>query len=128
LILADTHAWLWWMTQGPRLSRSARAVLDAEDVVGVSAMSCWEIALLASRKRITLGLETGDWLQRALTRASVELLPLSPDVAVLAHSFGDSLHKDPVDRILVATALHYGVRIVTRDEKIQAFAGVESVW
>ncbi len=91
-------------------------------------MTCWEVALLASQKRITLGLETGEWLRRALTRPSVQLLPLSPEIAVLAHSFGDSLHRDPVDRILVATALHHRLAIVTRDEQIHAYEGVQSLW
>lgn len=56
------------------------------------------------------------------------LEPLSLRIAVRPNSFGDALHRDPADRLIVATAMELGAPLVTKDAHIQAFGGVETIW
>jgi PIN domain nuclease of toxin-antitoxin system len=128
VIVPDTHTWFWWVTDDRRLSSKAKTLLDADYDVRVPAIVCWEIALLVARGRITLDQETSRFLEDALLWDGVALEPLSPRIAVRANSFGDALYRDPADRLIVATAMELGVPLITRDAKIHAFDGVETLW
>jgi PIN domain nuclease of toxin-antitoxin system len=128
LIVVDTHAWLWWNAEDANLSAAARTALDEAAEVAVPAIVCWEVALLASLDRIRLALPVREWLDRALGRPNVRLLPLSLDIAVLSNSFGDVLHRDPADRMIAASALHLNSALVTRDERLRGFAALRCIW
>ena len=69
-----------------------------------------------------------DWLSDALDLDGVELLPLTPDIAVRSTGLGRGAPADPADRLIVATALVHGAPLVTRDERIHGFGGVTTVW
>jgi len=128
MVVTDTHAWLWWNAEDANLSVAARAALDDADEVLVPAIVCWEIALLANLERIRLALPVREWLERGLARPTVRLLPLSPEIAVLSNSFGDTLHRDPADRIIAASALNVGVALVTRDDRLHSFPPLRCIW
>lgn len=128
MIVLDTHAWLWWMASDARLSNGGRRAIEASTDIGVPAICCWELALLVRREKIRLALGPLEWIHEALRMQSVRLLPLSPEVAVLANTACDVLHRDPVDRIVIATALHLGASLVTADERINRAGLVSVVW
>lgn len=128
MIVADTHAFIWWMADDPVLSRRARDVLDHDASILVPAIVCWEIALLAAKQRIRLAPDVAEFLERALDRPRIRLEPITPRIAVRANSFGDALHRDPADRLIVATAIELGAPLVTRDAKLHAFAELETIW
>lgn len=128
MIVLDTHAWLWWAAESKKLSRPARRLIDSSPRVGIAPISCWEIAMLVERRRVTLDRPTLTWLRQALSLPGVELLELSPDVAVSAAGLDGKLHDDPADRLIVATALRHGAKLVTRDERIQESGLVDTVW
>ena len=128
MIVLDTHAWLWWMASDRRLSEAGRAAIESSDEVGVPAICCWELALLVAQEKLRLTVEPLEWINDALSMRNVLLLPLSPEVAVLANTACNTLHRDPADRIIVATALHLGARLVTADERIQRANLVQTVW
>ena len=128
LIVADTHIWVWAILTPHELSRvAARAVAEA-DVIGISVISCWEVATLASRGRLDLGMDIRQWLEAALHRDRVRLLPITLDIATAAGSFGAGLHGDPIDRLLTATAIHHQCPLITKDGRLRGFDAVTTIW
>lgn len=84
--------------------------------------------MLVRKRRISLGIDSADWLADAMALPRVQLLPLTPVIAIAAGNFGDVLHGDPADRIIVATAQHHRATLITRDERITRAAIVPILW
>lgn len=84
--------------------------------------------MLTQRRRLVLDREVQDWLSDALALDGVELLPLTPDVAIRSTRLGRGALADPADQLIVATALVHGAPLVTRDERIRGFGGVTTLW
>ena len=126
MIVLDTHIWVWWVHGDAALSAPARALLDAAELtgIGVSAISCWEVAKLVERQRLTLPCPVGDWIQQALSYPGVRLLELSPRVCVESTQLPGTFHRDPADQIIVATARVFEASLVTEDAKILAYPHV----
>jgi PIN domain nuclease of toxin-antitoxin system len=127
LIVIDTHAWLWWIGKSTALSESASAIIEADEEIGVAAISCWEVAMLAADDRLQLGRPASDWLQRATAVEGVVLLALTPAVAVRAVELRASVH-DPADCLIAATAMEHGVPLVTADRRLQSIPGLRTIW
>ena len=128
MIVADTHAWIWWMGGSPKLSTRARRELEAADSVGVCTISCWELAMLAARQRIGLDQEPLTWIKQALAWPRVELVPISGEIAVEATRLPESFPGDPADRLIVAAVMHCRATLVTKDRQIRASKQVRTVW
>ena len=128
MIVLDTHVLLWWLSEPRKLSKAATRALEATKTVGVLAISTWEIAVLAAKGRIELDRPVLEWLQTALQEPRVELLPLTPAIAVQATRLGAGFHGDPADGIIVATALVEAAPLATKDQKVLDFTGVETIW
>lgn len=126
MIVIDTHALLWWVGGKPELSVRAREVLDNRPI-GIAAITCFEIAQLTERGRFELSREVTDWLEDVVALPQVAVMPLTMDVAITAGKLRDPL-RDPIDRIIVATALHLGVPLVTKDRKIIDSGVVPTIW
>ena len=117
-LLLDTHAWIWLMAGNPRLGVQARSAIQQaanENLLYVSAISPWEVAMLVSKERLILNRDVGEWVQEALSQSGIRLKPLSPEVAVASTRLSGSVHPDPADRIIVATARHLDATLVTDD-------------
>jgi PIN domain nuclease of toxin-antitoxin system len=93
-----------------------------KDRIVVSAISPWEVALLVSKKRLSLDGDVMDWMRSALARPGVRLAPLEPEIAVASARLPFAMHGDPADRILVATARRLGATLVTADEALLGLA------
>jgi PIN domain nuclease of toxin-antitoxin system len=120
--LLDTHVLLWWFGRVPHLSAAQRQVLaeaDEENPLWVADITLWEIATLFSLGRIKLHLPLRQWLEEATAPPLVQRLPLTPAVAAEVATLPDSFHRDPADRILVATARVFGATFLTRDRRIR---------
>jgi PIN domain nuclease of toxin-antitoxin system len=128
VIVLDTHAWVWWISDPVRLGRLARRQIEGARRVGLPAICCLEIATLAARRRISLDRPVLEWLHDSLARPGVDLLPLTPAVSVKAADFPADFPGDPADRIIVATAILESAPLVTKDERIQGYAGVRTIW
>lgn len=121
MIILDTHVWVWWVTNNPRLTAAQTAAIAQEyrySVVGISVVSCWEIAMLVAKGRLQLGSDFLTWFIAELDYPSIELLPLTPEIAVRAYQLPESFQPDPADRLIVATAIEHGCRLVTSDSRI----------
>lgn len=129
MIVLDTHAWVWWVHGDEKLTPSQTGVVeDAESgVIGVSAISCWEVAKLVERGRLELPCSVEEWLDLALGYPGVRLLELSPEIAVASTRLPGDFHKDPADQIIVATARVNGCPLVTSDQRLIFYKHVETV-
>jgi PIN domain nuclease of toxin-antitoxin system len=125
LLLLDTHAWLWLVAGSADLSTEARLTIDEAAAAGtlrIAAISLWEIALLASRGRIVLGKSIGLWLDEALADPGPAIDPLTPQIAIESYALPDVFHRDPADRLIVATARVANATLMTRDQRILDYA------
>jgi len=127
VIILDTHIWVWWVHGDPALPTSARALLDDSETTGiaVSAISCWEVAKLVERGRLTLPCPILEWLQQALSYPGVRLVELSPRICAESAQLPGEFHRDPADQIIVATARILDAPLVTVDGKILEYPHVK---
>ena len=128
MIVLDTHAWLWWVSDPSSLGRAAAREIRGADRIGVSAISCLEVAAAAATGRISLDHGPLDWLEAALALPGVELLALTPRIAVKAAQLGRDFPGDPADRVIVATAILESGVLVTRDVRIRSYPALTTVW
>jgi PIN domain nuclease of toxin-antitoxin system len=129
MIILDTHAWVWWVHGTEKLTPAQRDAITANetDVIGISAMSCWEIAKLGEYGRLELPTPLEDWFELALSYPGVQLLALTPEIAVESTRLPREFHRDPADQMIVATARVYGCPLVTSDEKILNYGHVTEI-
>ncbi len=130
MILLDTHAWVCWLH--PEISRNLPEPLrqwlrSAEDAFAVSVISTLEVAQLVRKGTLKLPLPLPDWFDAALQRADIQCLPVTPRLLHASTVLPD-IHKDPADRIIIATAQAQDARLVTADETIQTYPDLTTVW
>ena len=128
MILLDTHTWLWWIADEGSLSPAATTAIADASSIGIPTVACMEVAALARRSRIDLADDVESWIARALAQDRVEAVPLTSQIAVRAGSFGDDFVGDPADRIIYASAVLTGRRLVTRDRFLRRFDPARTVW
>ena len=131
MIVLDTHVWIWWLSDPDKLpSRARKAVTDAADdrAIYVSAISAWEIALLASTGRLEFSMDAQDWIAKSEALPFIHFIPVDNAIAVRSVRLAEPFHKDPADRIIVATAIMMGAPVVSSDAKIQKYPYVQSIW
>lgn len=115
MTVLDSHIWFWWINlEHERLSVDCRNRIERADRVGVSPVSCYELALAHRRGRLELPCAPADWFAEALAPAGIELLPVSLAITLRAVNLAD-IHRDPFDRIIIATALEYGAQLASSD-------------
>ncbi len=124
-LLLDTHIARWLDTGDGRLRPATRALIDRcrQDggTIFLSAVTAWEIALLVDTGRIGLDIPVEAWIERFLGRPGIERAPLTHRTAARSYRLHHLEHRDPADRLLIATAIELGCPIVTYDERIARF-------
>jgi PIN domain nuclease of toxin-antitoxin system len=132
VIVLDTHTLLWWVEGDPnKLSARVKREIESERAVGgvvVSSITAWEIALLVSRRRLGLSADVDLWLAKIERVDGLRFAPVDTLIAVAAVNLPGTLHRDPADRIIVATARHFGAALVTGDEQLRAYPHVRTIW
>jgi PIN domain nuclease of toxin-antitoxin system len=125
-LVLDTHVWIWLLEdERGRFGKEARRLVReraGSGELGVAAISVWEVALLESQRRIVLSMEIGQWVREGLASKGVSLIPLLPAIAIESTRLPSVLHRDPADRILVATARVLRATLVTADRLLLDYA------
>ena len=124
-LLLDTHIALWLDSGDDRLRASTRALIDGcwrnGGTIFLSAITAWEIALLVDTGRIDLDIPVEAWINRFLERPGIEAVPLDHRAASRTYRLHHLEHRDPADRLLIATAIELVCPLVTYDERIARF-------
>jgi PIN domain nuclease of toxin-antitoxin system len=131
LIVLDTHIWLRWMIEPERLSRIATSAIRRSmrtEGCSFAAISFWEAAWLIRSGRVRTRRSAREFLTSALQESMATLVPLTPDICILASELSERLPRDPCDRMIVATALSLGCPLVTADARIRSSGCVETIW
>lgn len=124
-ILLDSHVLHWWSAEPEKLSRAAASAIESADELAVASISWFELAWLAEYKRIVVTLPTRSWLQELA--ADVRTAATTPAVAAAAASLPPSFPGDPADRLIYATAVEHGWKLVTKDRRIRSHRHPRSV-
>jgi PIN domain nuclease of toxin-antitoxin system len=128
VIILDTHAWIWWATDSSNLSLKAAKAIEKASQIGIPAICCWEIAMLEAKKRLSLSIDVGLWINLALQKNKVQIIPLTPEIAVLSSRLPEGFHGDPADRLIAATSLAFKAPLVTKDSKMLTYSFLKTIW
>jgi len=131
MIVLDTHVLVWWASGDARLSGRAQEVIERERRDGevlVSAISAWEVAMLVKAGRLVLAMDAAAWLDTVAQVPGLHFVPVDVPISVQSVDLPGDFHKDPADRLIVATARHSGAPLVTADLKIRSYPHVQTVW
>ena len=129
MILLDTHVWIWLVDNNPKLSLSQQEYLRINESgsLAVSIISCWEVAKLVEVGRLAFTIPVQEWIDQALDYPGIQLLELTPRIAIESTQLPGSFHRDPADQIIVATARILGIPLFTFDDKIVNYPHVTLV-
>jgi PIN domain nuclease of toxin-antitoxin system len=126
-VLLDTQALLWWLSDDPALSKSARKAIEAtRNSVFVSAASAWEIATKVRLGKLPSAVDLASDFEALLVRELFQSLPISTDHAIRAGLLPGS-HRDPFDRMLIAQSQAENMPIVSNEKLFDSF-GVRRIW
>ena len=131
MIVLDTHAWIWFISNPDLLSKRAQKAVDAavkDRSILISSISAWELALLVTQKRLKLTLDVTDWIAKSESLPFIQFMPVTNSIAVKSVNLPLPLHPDPADRIIIATALSVGAPLVTKDKKLLSYGPVKTIW
>jgi PIN domain nuclease of toxin-antitoxin system len=117
-VVLDTHVVHWWSAEPDRISRAAGEVLSDADELAIAAISWFELAWLAKHERIVLAIPIRSWLEQL--SGELRTVGVTPAVADTAVSLPSSFPGDPADRLIYATAIEHGWRLVTKDRRLRA--------
>lgn len=127
-ILLDTHVWIWLSIQDRKsISKRANRLINQAAQKWISAISCWELAKLVEKKRLSFSIPLLTWIRRSINENDLSIADLSPEIAVESTQL-KNFHKDPADQIIVATSRVLGIPVLTSDKGILKFPDAESVW
>lgn len=132
MILLDTHALVWWVSDPKRVPVKARRLIERaveeRDPVAVSSISIWEIVQLVARGRLTLTVDADTWIASVEALPFLTFIPVDNRIATRSVRLEKFPHRDPADRMIVATALGLGAALVTADDRLRAYRAVRTVW
>jgi PIN domain nuclease of toxin-antitoxin system len=121
MIVLDTHIWFWWINNDHQsLGAVRQEQIASAKTIAVSAISCFEIAWLERHQRICLPCKTTEWFEKALSHSNIELLPVTPAIAVRAVNMHEH-HSDPQDRIIIASAIEHNAKLMSDDSKFPLY-------
>lgn len=129
MIVLDTHIWVWWVHGDQRLTATQIETITANetDLIGISAISCWEVAKLVEYGRLVLPISVKEWFEQALSYPGIRLPELTPEIAVESTQLSGEFHRDPADQLIVATARVYGSPLITSDGKLLNYPHIKTI-
>lgn len=131
MIVLDTHALIWFLTDPSKLSKIAHETIEIEKnkaQIYVSSITIWELCHLIHKKRIKFkdGLEAT--IATINKMEELFFVPIDNALAYASQTLPGSFHADPADRFIVATARQLGATLITRDTKIRKYKHVKTLW
>lgn len=118
----DTHIWIWWMLGDPNFSELERDALNdlpPENRPILCDISLWEFATLVDMGRVEIDGSVEEWLRIAASPSTVKIQPITPSIVAETNRLPATFHRDPADRLIVATTQMLGLPLATKDRKIR---------
>jgi PIN domain nuclease of toxin-antitoxin system len=130
MIVLDTHVWWWTISEPAQLSRKARQLITKmpPEQRAIASISIREFAMMVTRGHIELTISPDEWLDYAINKTGLTILELNSKIALESCNLPGNFHKDPADRIIVATARVSRSQLITKDQKIIEYPHVTTVW
>jgi PIN domain nuclease of toxin-antitoxin system len=129
MIVLDTHVWFYWINDSTEeLSDDALTSINSKTTLGISIISCWEIAMLVAKNRLRLSNDVLKWVEQALEYPAIKLLEITPEIAVLSTRLPGQFHGDPADRLIAATCMIHSAPLVTKDKKVHTWGHIRTIW
>lgn len=116
-VILDTHVLHWWSAEPQKLSRSALRAVESADELAVANITWFELAWLAAHERIAVAVPIRSWLESLAS--GVRSMAVTPSIASTAAELPSSFPGDPADRLIYATAIEHGWRLVTKDRRLR---------
>lgn len=128
MILLDTHIWIWLVTKNAQLTKPTKEVIEKQlkNGLGLSVISCWEVSKLVERGRLSFSISMSEWMEQALAYPGIQLLDLTPRIAIESTELPEAFHRDPADQIIVATARVHDLPLLTMDTRILKYPHVKT--
>lgn len=129
-VVLDTHILIYWVSHPDQLTPAqhhAIQTVSPHNPAVVADISLWEVAMLASSGRLALQLPVREWITRAIAPPLVQIAEITPNIAAEIEALSGWDHRDPADRLIVATSRVYGARLLTNDTRIRDSGLVEVV-
>lgn len=125
MIILDTHIWIRWVRGSlDMLTPAVVELIESEAEVGISVVSCLEVARLARSGRLDLQMDVRPWIHSALDGAGIASLPITPEIAVRSTELAPH-HKDPADRLIIATTIVHDATLISRDATFPRYAEIQ---
>jgi PIN domain nuclease of toxin-antitoxin system len=127
IIILDTHIWVWFITQEfQRFPAPWREAIETAEQVGISPISCFEVALAHQRGRLELPCGVNLWFQTALEPSGISLFPITPEIANHAVNLSP-IHRDPFDRLIIATAINANAKLASIDQVFSLYPELDLI-
>jgi len=130
MILLDTHTWIWSHSATKLLSDNVKKLIKKTqtDQRAIASISIWEFAMMVTKGRINVKIDPKRWLNNAIGKSGLLVIELTPEIAMESCNLPGDFHKDPADRIIVATARTHNLTLLTKDRKILEYSHVTAMW
>lgn len=131
MIVLDTHSWIWWVDQPSRLSPAVSHALgdvSERNPVVVSSISVWELYILVEKGRLGLRTDPAHWVHQCELSQKIRFVPVDNEITRISVQLPKSVPEDPANRLIVATAISLGGKLITKDAKLRASHVVETLW
>lgn len=131
MIVLDTQALIWWISDPDRLSAKARSAISkvkTEKSIYISSISVWEIAMLVKKGRLKLKYEVNEWLRKIESLPFIKFWPVTNKIAFDSVFLSGNPPEDPADRIIISTAINLDCPLVSADQKIHRYLKAKTIW
>ncbi|SLM33176.1 putative PilT protein-like [Desulfamplus magnetovallimortis] len=120
-IMLDTCGLIWLVNGGSKISRKTLEAIEEAKIVYVSAATALEIGCKTAIKKLKLPMDAEEWYSKALSIHDLVEIPITGKIALFSASL-PLIHKDPADRIIIATAILNCLPIVTHDSRFDQYS------
>ncbi len=132
MVVIDTHVLIWFVNGSEQLSKIAKDTINqtiaSDDEIIISSMSTWEIAMLINKNRLVLSMDIESWLNNIEKIQGFRFVPVDNEIAYKSTQLPGEFHKDPADRMIVATARKLAIPLITADQKIRTYEHITTIW
>ncbi len=127
MIILDTHVWVWYVQDLPKLPPNFSTIISENEStgLGVSWISLWEVAKAVQVKHLSLPSDVETWLEEAVAYPGIFVIPLDARIVTESTRLPGDFHKDPADQLVVATARVLDTTLLTVDSDILAYPHVK---